>query len=112
MIAAYLFVLQTLLAGIVVTQAAAAPASGLPTILCAEHTALSDSDPSAPEKAPLCEHCVACAVTAIATPAPETPAATILRFSHPAVTPTAADPASSPAWRIGLHTSRGPPQSA
>lgn len=112
MIAAYLFVLQTLLAGVVVTQAAAASTAGLPTILCAEHTAPADSDPTQPSKAPLCEHCVACAVAAVATPAPETPAATILRFAHTAITPAMVDPASSPAWRIGLHTSRGPPQSA
>jgi hypothetical protein len=112
MIAAYLFVLQTLLAGIVVTQAAAAPAANLPTILCVEHTAPADNDPTQPSRAPLCEHCVACAVAAVATPAPGASASTVLRFAHEAVTPTIADPVSSPAWRIGLHTSRGPPQSA
>ncbi|MGD9846307.1 MAG: hypothetical protein AB7U47_13065 [Variibacter sp.] len=112
MIAAYLFVLQTLLAGIVVTQAAAASPADLPTILCAEHTAPVDSGPTQPSKAPLCEHCVACVVAAVATPAPETPAATILRFAHAAIAPTIAEPASSPARRIGLHTSRGPPRSA
>ena len=113
MIAAYVFVLQTALAGIAVTQAAAAsPSSDLPFVLCAEHAAAPDSLPDQPSKQALCEHCIACAATAVSLPAPDPAAAGIVRFAHRATAPPAPDAAVTPAWRLGFHPSRGPPRTA
>lgn len=111
-IAAYLFVLQTLLAAVAVTQAAAASATDLPTILCAEHTTPAGTNPDQPAKAALCEHCVVCAVAAVTPPVPDGAALVALRFGAAATAASITAPSSIPAWRIGLRTSQGPPQIA
>jgi hypothetical protein len=113
MIAAYLFVLQTALAGIAVTQAAAAaPSSQLPFVLCAEHASAPDSLPDQPSKQAPCEHCVACVMAAVALPTRDPAAAGVVRFAHRATAPPAQDAVATPAWRLGFHPSRGPPRIA
>jgi hypothetical protein len=114
MIAAYVFVLQTALAGIAVSQAAAAaaPSSQLPFVLCAEHASAPDSLPDQPAKQAPCEHCVACVIAAVALPTPEGSAAFIVTRAAPLRIVSAQIASPTRAWPIGPRTSQGPPRIA
>jgi hypothetical protein len=113
MIAAYVFVLQTLLASVAITQAAAAgPSADLPLVLCAEHISAPDSLPDQPSKQKLCEHCVACAFATVAFDAPDAFASLTTRFAHRATASPAREAMPAISWCNRQPPPRGPPQTA
>jgi hypothetical protein len=113
MIAAYVFVLQTLLASVAITQAAAAgPSSDLPLVLCAEHISAPASLPDQPSKQKLCDHCVACAFATLAFDAPGAFASLTIRFAHRATASPAQEATATLSWRDRQPPPRGPPQTA
>lgn len=112
-IAAYVFVLQTLLAAVAVTQATAStPAADLSLVICTEHTAAADTAPDKSGSAALCVHCAACVNAGTAPLLPQAGAVSAVRFPVAAHVATKAFSAPTPASLTGPRSSRGPPRIA